>query len=131
MDPPGEIGVEAAQHDPQAGTTSGVPSKRLRGQADLEIDRVARGAGDQGPGPMGASPGEDDRPLGIADDHRAADAEIPLTVGTPLGVDEYRRHPAGAEIPCHGKPDVPEPADDDMPPQPADAELVAHLVGGT
>ena len=131
MDPPGQIGVEAAEDEAERLPGPGFAAKRLRRQADLEIEGVVGRAGDQRPGPVGAGPGKNDRPLRIADDHRAADAEVAVGVVGSVGIDDHRRHATGPEPPGDGEADVPQAADDDMPPETADAELVAHLIGGT
>ena len=130
MDPPSEIGVEAAENMAEGLPGPSFAAKRLRCQADLEIEGVVRRARDQRPGPVGTGPGEDDRPLRIADDHRAADAEVAVGIVRSGGIDNHHRHAAGPEVAGNGEPDVPQSADDDMPPETADTELVSHLIGG-
>ena len=130
MDSPGELGVEAPQDEAEGLPGPRFAAERLRCQADLEIEGVVRRAGDQRSGPVDAGPGEDDGALGVPDDHRAADAEVAVGIVRSGGIDNHHRHAAGPEVAGNGEPDVPQSADDDMPPETADTELVSHLIGG-
>ena len=129
MNPAGESGVEAPQHQPQGRGCAACLAQRLGREADLQIEGVVARAGDQRAGPLDPGPVENHRPCRIADDHGAAWIRLPMEFVVGVRVDHDHGTAPLEEISGDGRADRTEAADDDVIPQASGTQFIPQAIG--